>query len=143
MDTFHGWSSWLVAQGLEGCLGPPSPGALDQERELDQARELRGELRALASGELCSQARRVDIQVALSVDGQVELSAQTAVGLIAAAAATVAIQGRIGRVKICPADDCRWAFYDESRNQSRQWCSMKVCGNRAKARNHRARSAPA
>ena len=45
------------------------------------------------------------------------------------------------RVKICPADDCLWAFYDESRNGSRQWCSMAVCGNRAKARAHRARQA--
>jgi predicted RNA-binding Zn ribbon-like protein len=45
------------------------------------------------------------------------------------------------RVKICPADDCRWAFHDNSRNGSRQWCSMAVCGNRAKARAHRARQA--
>jgi hypothetical protein len=137
MATLHGWQSWLAAQGLEGCFGQESP------RTLEQARELRGDLRALASGERCAQVRQVDIQVALSVDGQVELSAQTAVGFIAAAAAKVAIEERIDRVKICPADDCRWAFYDTSRNQSRQWCSMKVCGNRAKARAHRARSAPA
>jgi predicted RNA-binding Zn ribbon-like protein len=44
-------------------------------------------------------------------------------------------------VKICPADDCLWAFYDESRNGSRQWCSMDDCCNRAKARAHRARQA--
>jgi len=25
---------------------------------------------------------------------------------------------------------------DESRNGSRRWCSMKDCGNRAKARRH-------
>jgi len=85
--------------------------------------------------------RQVGIQVALTVDGGVELSAQTAVGLIAAAAAKVAIEGRLDTVKICPADDCRWAFYDTSRNHSRQWCSMEVCGNRAKARAHRERGA--
>lgn len=38
------------------------------------------------------------------------------------------------RVKECAADDCNWLFLDQSRNQSRRWCDMKVCGNRAKAR---------
>jgi hypothetical protein len=136
IDTLDGWASWLSAQGLQGCFGPQDAGALER------ARELRGDLRALASDRQHAQGRRVDIQVSLTVDGQVELSASTAAGLLAAAAATVAIQERIDRVKICPADDCRWAFYDTSRNRSRQWCSMKVCGNRAKARAHRRRSAP-
>ena len=41
------------------------------------------------------------------------------------------------RVGVC-ADDrgCGWLFYDTSRNRSRQWCSMRGCGNRAKARRH-------
>jgi predicted RNA-binding Zn ribbon-like protein len=136
IDTLDGWASWLSAEGLDGCFGPQDPGALER------ARELRGDLRALASGEQHAQGRQVDIQVALTADGQVELSAPTAAGFLAAAAAKVAIQERIDRVKICPADDCRWAFYDTSRNRSRQWCSMKVCGNRAKARAHRQRSTP-
>ncbi|MGV8908960.1 MAG: CGNR zinc finger domain-containing protein [Propionicimonas sp.] len=51
---------------------------------------------------------------------------------IAAAAAKVAIEKRLDRVKICSADDYRWASYDTSRNHSRQWCSMEVCGNSAK-----------
>jgi predicted RNA-binding Zn ribbon-like protein len=38
------------------------------------------------------------------------------------------------RVKLCPS--CRWLFLDRSKNQSRTWCDMKVCGNRAKAQNH-------
>jgi predicted RNA-binding Zn ribbon-like protein len=38
------------------------------------------------------------------------------------------------RVKLCPA--CRWLFLDRSKNQSRRWCDMKVCGNRAKAQQH-------
>jgi predicted RNA-binding Zn ribbon-like protein len=36
------------------------------------------------------------------------------------------------RLKVCPS--CRWLYLDNSKNQSRQWCDMKVCGNRAKAR---------
>ena len=135
IDTLDGWEAWLSAEGLDGCFGPQDRGALER------ARELRGALRALAGGEQHAQGRQVDIQVALTADGQVELSAPTAAGFLAAAAAKVAIQERIDRVKICPADDCRWAFYDTSRNRSRQWCSMEVCGNRAKARAHRQRNA--
>ena len=137
LDTVDGWHSWLSDRGLDGCFGHESP------RDLEQARELRDDLRAMASGERCAQVRQVGIQVSLTVDGQVELSAPTPVGFIAAAAAKVAIEQRLDRIKICPADDCRWAFYDTSRNHSRQWCSMQVCGNRAKARAHRERSAQA
>ena len=43
------------------------------------------------------------------------------------------------RLKACRLDDCQWAFYDHSKNRSRTWCSMKVCGNRAKARAYRER----
>jgi hypothetical protein len=137
LDTVEGWRSWLRTQGLDGCFGQ------EGLRQLRTARELRDDLRGLAGGERPGQVRQVGIQVSLTVDGGVELSAQTAVGLIAAAAAKVAIEGRLDRVKICPADDCRWAFYDTSRNHSRQWCSMEVCGNRAKARAHRERGANA
>jgi predicted RNA-binding Zn ribbon-like protein len=47
--------------------------------------------------------------------------------------------GTWARLKACPAEDCHWAFFDASRNRSRTWCSMQVCGNRAKARAYRAR----
>ena len=38
------------------------------------------------------------------------------------------------RLKICP--NCQWLFLDRSRNRSRAWCDMAVCGNRAKASRH-------
>ena len=45
------------------------------------------------------------------------------------------------RLRMCEAPDgCGWLFYDETRNRTRRWCSMKDCGNRAKARRHYARS---
>ncbi len=128
------WQEWLDAHHL-GCFGEVTPA------DLAQARALRDDLRARAAGEQCAEVRQVGIQVALTGHGEVELSAETAVGFLAAAAAKVAIEQRLDRVKICPADDCRWAFYDTSRNHSRQWCSMEVCGNRAKARAHRERAA--
>ena len=39
-----------------------------------------------------------------------------------------------------PATRCRWVFYDDSRTGRRRWCDMASCGNRAKARRHRARA---
>ena len=41
------------------------------------------------------------------------------------------------RLKICPASDCRWAFYDSSKNRGGTWCRMEVCGNRNKNRKYR------
>ena len=37
-------------------------------------------------------------------------------------------------VRECAAQTCSWLFMDHSRNRSRRWCNMAVCGNRAKAR---------
>ena len=47
--------------------------------------------------------------------------------------------GHDDRIRICANDTCRWIFYDESRAGRRRWCDMATCGNRAKARRHRAR----
>ena len=38
------------------------------------------------------------------------------------------------RMKICR--NCGWLFIDRSKNKSRAWCDMAVCGNRAKANRH-------
>jgi predicted RNA-binding Zn ribbon-like protein len=43
------------------------------------------------------------------------------------------------RLKVCREHTCQWAFYDHSKNRSRTWCSMSVCGNRTKARTYRSR----
>lgn len=45
------------------------------------------------------------------------------------------------RLKACPDEGCQWAFYDSTRNRSRTWCSMEVCGNRDKTRRYRQRKA--
>jgi predicted RNA-binding Zn ribbon-like protein len=54
------------------------------------------------------------------------------------AVAYVAMQdGTWSRLKACR--NCRWAFYDYSRNRAAGWCSMSLCGNRLKTRAYRAR----
>ena len=43
------------------------------------------------------------------------------------------------RLKVCQQKTCRRSFLDTSKNRSRAWCSMRVCGNRTKTRAYRAR----
>jgi predicted RNA-binding Zn ribbon-like protein len=57
-----------------------------------------------------------------------------AIGALLTITARAMINDTWGRLKACPGRDCGWAFYDHSRNQSARWCSMKLCGDREKAR---------
>jgi predicted RNA-binding Zn ribbon-like protein len=58
----------------------------------------------------------------------------------ATSAVALLVSEDLSRVKECATDNCSWLFLDLSRNRSRRWCSMKDCGNRAKARRHYART---
>lgn len=122
------WREWVRVRGFRA--GP-----------LDEAVRARDALRAAVGdpdavrGEIA-----VPAEVALTAVGPVVVAGD-AVGAVLAAAARLAVLDQWRRVKICPADDCRWAFFDRSRNRSRTWCSMQVCGNREKARKHRAADA--
>lgn len=51
-------------------------------------------------------------------------------------AADLLTSGELWAVKVCASDNCNWLFLDTSKNQSRRWCDMKSCGNRAKVRRH-------
>ena len=133
IDTDRGWLDWLEEHRL------PTP-EVQPRRHRTRARALRDELRAVAAGEESEGVREYPLTLSLA-GGEPRLGGEDAVDRIVGTVARLAVLGDLGRVKICPADDCRWAFYDTSRNGSRQWCSMAVCGNRAKARAHRARQA--
>lgn len=47
--------------------------------------------------------------------------------------------GTWAHLKACANEDCRWAFYDRSRNHGGTWCDMATCGNKLKNRSLRAR----
>jgi predicted RNA-binding Zn ribbon-like protein len=49
------------------------------------------------------------------------------------------LDGTWAHLKSCANDDCRWAFYDRSRNHGGTWCDMSSCGNKLKNREFRAR----
>jgi predicted RNA-binding Zn ribbon-like protein len=61
---------------------------------------------------------------------------------IAIAAQVAAADGDWWRLKICAWDECEWAYYDHSKNRSRNWCEYG-CGNKVKTRAYRARKAAA
>jgi predicted RNA-binding Zn ribbon-like protein len=93
---------------------------------------------------LDAAARRARLGVGFDAHGRAAPAARAsgvdgALGRLLAIVAGAQADGSWERLKACPADDCRWAFYDRSRNRSSVWCDMKVCGNRAKARSFRAR----
>ena len=100
---------------------------------------------AAAAATLDAAARRAGLTVRFE-NGAIRLvpaerGVQGGLGAVLAAAAEAMADGSWQRLKACRADDCRWAFVDHARNHSRQWCDMRVCGNRQKARAFRARHA--
>ncbi|MGW3667526.1 CGNR zinc finger domain-containing protein [Streptomyces sp. NPDC005141] len=58
---------------------------------------------------------------------------------IAAAIAESLVEGGWPRLKACEAPTCHWAYYDRSPAGRGRWCSMSVCGARAKMRRYRAK----
>lgn len=67
--------------------------------------------------------------------------AEAILGPIALSALTLLAQSDLSRIKQCVGDHCGWLFFDTTKNKQRRWCEMGVCGNRAKQRAHRARTA--
>jgi predicted RNA-binding Zn ribbon-like protein len=51
-------------------------------------------------------------------------------------AAELLTSERLTLVRECDSETCGWLFLDTSKNHSRRWCDMKVCGNRFKARSY-------
>ena len=140
---------WLEARGLQ-----PGPNAT--RRSYEAALEVREALRDLLSSHneveidvdaaidvLDGAARRARLEVCFAEQtGRVEPQTEGvsgAIGRILAEVYVAMATAEWQRLKACRADDCRYAFYDSARNRSRAWCSMQVCGNRAKVQTYRAR----
>lgn len=141
---------WLVERGL---LDPAEEVG---EPDLRLAVAVREALRRLllanngaepdpeAIATLNTAARVAPLRVRFGADGAAQLAPATdgvpaAIGVLLGIVSRAMADGTWERLKACPGDDCLWAFYDHSRNRSKQWCRMEVCGNRAKARAYRER----
>ena len=143
---------WLLSHGLAQVDDRAT------EHELEAAREIREAIRELlraqngievdldaASAILDRASRETDLAVRFQ-DGAIRLVPGDAgvaggLGRVLAAVGLTMADGSWRRLKACRSDTCRWAFIDNARNLSRQWCDMAVCGNRAKARAFRSRHA--
>ncbi len=138
---------WLSQHGL---LEPET--ALS-DSQLARALTIREGFRSLASGnagrppdrkaiESLNSARgAAAVELDLAPDGPNFLPAagdgfDRAMARLIAIVACSMLTGTWARLKACPGEHCGWAFYDHSRNRTGRWCSMSVCGGRAKAKAH-------
>ena len=147
-------SAWLEAAGLL-----PAGARIDAAgfaRVIEVREAIRGLLVSNAGGAAPADALATLNSLADEASLTVRLAGPAATatrasagGLIGALGELLAIileaiaAGTWKRLKACPADGCNWAYYDASRNRSSRWCSMAVCGNRAKRDTFRKRHHPA
>ncbi|TDT24423.1 CGNR zinc finger protein [Streptomyces sp. BK208] len=124
------------------------------EGEVPAARELRESLRATLLAHAGHRPHRavtplgellaaVPLVVTVDpADGSAALAPARGGSLparVAAAVAEALVAGTWSRFKACEASDCHWAYYDRSPAGRGRWCSMQVCGARAKMRRYRAK----
>lgn len=143
-------AAWMGEHGVPGG-GEPLAGS-DLERLAAVREALRALLLANNSGvapppdaleTLNGQAAEAAIGLRFDAEGAALVTrcdgVDSAIARLLSAAHEAMRDGTWRRLKVCPADDCLWAFYDHSRNRSGTWCRMEECGNRAKARAYRER----
>lgn len=146
-------ASWLAGQGLLTEPAILRPG--DHRRALDLREGLRAHALAnnggpadhVAIGRLRSLLADLPLVVDPTLPGEPAPAEAppllrphgrppgvVALGRLAAGYALALATGRWQRLRRCPAEDCGWVFWDSSAKGTRRWCTMRVCGNRAKAR---------
>jgi predicted RNA-binding Zn ribbon-like protein len=143
---------WLRRHGLlsrsRDRLGPADlHRALNARERLRELARRNGPRRSPGSplAELNRLAEGAAVEVRFTRSGPRFVASKDAgfdgtLGRLLAITASSLIDGSWQRLKVCPGSNCGWAFYDHSRNLSGRWCSMAVCGGRAKARAHYRRS---
>ncbi len=62
------------------------------------------------------------------------IDAELPVRKLALSAERLLTSDQLERLRSCASLECRWLFLDTSKNHSRRWCEMSICGNRMKAR---------
>ena len=142
---------WLIDNGLVPPKADLSNGELELVRGLREAlramlvhnaggpppnNEALYMLRTVAAGGTARADFGDDGEVLLSADGHSVRDRLVDVLLIIRDAQR---DGSWARLKACANDECRWAFYDRSRNHGGTWCEMAACGNKLKNREFRAR----
>lgn len=146
-------AAWLSGRGLL------PDGTRLTRSDLRRARAVREGIRALlaanngaavdpdAIATLNEAVAKGGVVIQFQVDGNPRFDPQRgdldgALAFLLSIVSRAQLEGDWARFKACPGEDCGWAFYDYSRNQASAWCSMAICGSRAKARAYRLRRRP-
>lgn len=151
LDSPKQATAWLVESGY----GPPDN---LEEAELARLRELREGLRdillchnlgassvtAEAHSRLGDLVGATTLGVGFDSSGRAFLASSSAdmeriVQDLLIAAVGAGYEGTWQRLKACANEECRWIFYDASKNRSGSWCIMEICGSRHKMRSYRER----
>ncbi len=142
---------WLIDNGLMAAEADLSDADLQLLRDVREA--LRAVLVRNSGGPAPTEAQCKPLRtVAAGGVARAEVDADGNVGLVAAGDSVperlvdlllimrdAQRDGSWARLKVCGNDECRWAFYDRSRNHGGTWCEMSSCGNKLKNREFRAR----
>ncbi|UFJ41382.1 CGNR zinc finger domain-containing protein [Brevibacillus humidisoli] len=149
-----GWlTQFLGKWGLEAPL-PPDPEMRSRLGELRQ--RMLGMVEAIVEGGPVEDADLEAINLLLEQvptysrlirSGEAYSQEQVALargwplvmGRIAASFADMLAGEDLRRLKICANEDCRWVFFDQSRNRTARWCDDRMCGNLMKVRRFRER----
>ncbi len=123
---------WALAIGLREGLRS----ALRHNHSRDDDRQA---MTAGLDAALTALPMRVTLAGGAPASEPLSTGATRGLGLLAAAVLDAHARGDWPRLKVCAEDGCQWAFIDSSKNRSRSWCSMRICGNRTKTRAYRAR----
>jgi len=140
-------TTWLIRTRLLPADGDLGDG--DTEAALTDARALRAlfwtvfdaqkdghTIPAPALTGLLDTSRRGIANVVIHPDGSsASRDADGALAVLALRAVTLALNPPPQLIRAC--DRCGWFFLDSSRGRQRRWCSMKTCGNQAKAARYR------
>jgi predicted RNA-binding Zn ribbon-like protein len=60
-------------------------------------------------------------------------------GEVAASFARTLAEADPRKIRVCASPDCRWVFYDDTKNASKRFCEEGTCGNLMRVRRFRAR----
>lgn len=152
LDTVDALERWLRHRALLD-----HDAGLHDTDDLDVTAQLRKAMRTLCSANhdhvappptaidvVETAARRAALTVARDEDAGWRLQPQEsgidhALGWLVAIVYDAMATDRWWRLKACRNDRCRWVFWDASPNQTGRWCSMAICGNRAKVTAYRDR----
>ena len=143
LDSAADVRAWLAGAGLltDGRVTAGDVGRVHDLREALRAAAAanhdRTPLPGAAVAVLNDAAGRSDLALTITPDRTGRLTAgagglDAALGRLVVIVAEAMNAGTWGRFRVCANDACRWAFYDGSRAGTGRWCTMRLCGNRAK-----------